>query len=129
MAENDLRPSYVLVSSALRALQTFESFKEVAAGATVKIEPAVYGADADDLLELLRAVPSEHNSVMLVGHNPTMQDLALTLASRGPGLDAARTKFPTAALAVLDADIENWSGLGPNDATITDFIVPKALEA
>lgn len=127
MAANDLRPSYVLVSSALRALQTFESFKEVALGATVKIEPAVYGADVGDLTDLIRAVPSEHDSVMLVGHNPTMQDLVLNLASDGSDIEAARAKFPTAALAVLDANVDGWAEVGPGTASLTDFVTPKNL--
>ena len=127
MASNDMQPSFVLVSSALRALQTFESFKEVAAGATVKIEPAVYGAGADDLISLIRAVPAEHDSVMLVGHNPTMQDLVLTLATGGPGLDAVHAKFPTAALAVLDANVDGWTEVGPQTATLIDFVTPKTL--
>jgi phosphohistidine phosphatase len=127
MAENALRPSFVLVSSALRALQTFESFKVIALGATVKIEPAVYGADVDDLMDLVRAVPAEHDSVMLVGHNPTMQDLVLRLASDGLGLEAARAKFPTAALAVLDVNVDGWAEVGPGTATLTDFVTPMAL--
>ena len=129
MIENDLRPSFVLVSSALRALQTFESFKGVATDATVNIEPAVYGADVGDLMGLIHSVPPEHDSAMLVGHNPTMQDLALTLAAGGPGYDAARAKFPTAALAVLDAQIETWPELAPAGASIIDFVVPRDLEA
>jgi phosphohistidine phosphatase len=128
MATNELRPSLVLVSSALRARQTFEYFEDAVQGAIVKFEPAVYGADVDDLVELLRALPAEHASVLLVGHNPTIQDLALTLATRGPGLEAARSKFPTAALAVLDADIDAWPDLGPDTSSITDFVTPKRLE-
>lgn len=127
MVENDLRPSFVLVSSALRALQTFESFKEVALEATVKIEPAVYGADVDDLMDLIRAVPAEHDSAMLIGHNPTMQDIVLNLASEGAELEAARAKFPTAALAVLEANLDGWAEIGPGTATLTDFVTPKGL--
>ena len=97
--------------------------------ATVRIEPGVYGADADYLISLIRAVPAEHDCVMLVGHNPTMQDLALTLASGGPGLEAAHAKFPTAALAVLDANVDGWAEVGPQTARLTDFVVPKSLKA
>ena len=128
MAANSMRPSLVLVSSATRARETLQHFDEVIEEATVEVTPSVYGADVSDLMDLLRSLPPEVGSVLLVGHNPTMQDLALTLAARGPGLEAARSKFPTAALAVLDADVEDWAGLGPDAATMTSFVTPKQLE-
>jgi phosphohistidine phosphatase len=128
MVENDLKPDLALVSSALRARQTFEYFVNVFGGATVAIESSIYGAGVDELLELLRGTAPEHRSVLIVGHNPTIQDLALTLASDGPGYEAAHAKFPTSALAVLDADIERWSELGPGRARFTDFVTPKTLD-
>jgi phosphohistidine phosphatase len=127
MAENDLRPALVLVSPALRVRQTLEFFSDVVSGARVEVEPDIYEAGVDDLLAVLRRAPDEATSVLLVGHNPTMQDLVLSLASGGPGLDSARAKFPTAALAVLDAEVDAWSDLGPGSATMTHFVSPKTL--
>ena len=127
MAENDLRPALVLVSPALRARQTLEYFSDAVSGARIEVEPDIYEAGVDDLLALLRRAPAEMGSILLVGHNPTMQDLVSTLAAGGPGLDSARAKLPTASLAVLDAEVDAWSDLGPGSATMTHFVSPKTL--
>ena len=128
MADEGLKPSLAIVSSALRARETFEYFRDAVGEATVRIEPQVYSADVDDLISLLRNVPPVLDSVLLIGHNPTMQDLALTLAASGTGLESARTKFPTAALAILDVEVDDWSGLGPGAATMAGFVTPKTLQ-
>ena len=128
MAANDLRPSLVIVSSATRARETLGYFDDVTKDATVQVEPAVYGADVGDLLGLIGRVADDMDSLLLVGHNPTMQDLALTLASGGPGAEAAHAKFPTAALAILDLDVDTWAGVGPGTGMMTGFVTPKQLE-
>src|SRR5262249_60494187 len=80
--------------------------------AEVQIESALYAASAAGLLEVLHEVPEEVNSVMLIGHNPGIQDLALSLARGGPEIGRMRSKFPTAALATLEFK-EGWGGWPP----------------
>jgi phosphohistidine phosphatase len=63
---------------------------------------------------------------MLIGHNPSLQELALALASAGDELERLAAKFPTAALATL-AVATSWSRVAPADATLTAFVVPKEL--
>jgi phosphohistidine phosphatase len=65
-------------------------------------------------------------SVMLIGHNPGLQDLALTLASSGAELERLEAKFPTAALATL-AFPQVWTGLSEAGAVLTAYVVPKQL--
>jgi phosphohistidine phosphatase len=65
-------------------------------------------------------------SVMLIGHNPGLQQLALELASAGDELERLAARFPTAALATF-ALAKSWSRLAPADATLEAYVVPKQL--
>jgi phosphohistidine phosphatase len=128
MKDKNFKPSIVLCSSALRARQTWE----IAAPAfpkrtAIEIDPSLYGAGNEELMSRLRSIPREASSALLIGHNPAMQELVLTLASAGAQLEAIREKFPTAALAVLDAPIEGWESLEPGVAELADFAAPKRL--
>jgi phosphohistidine phosphatase len=128
MKDKGFKPSIVLCSSALRARQTWEiaapAFSEPTA---VAIEHSLYGVGNEELMSRLRRIPREASSVLLIGHNPVMQELVLTLASAGAQLDAIREKFPTAALAVLDAPIKDWESLEQGVAELADFVAPKRL--
>jgi phosphohistidine phosphatase len=120
LRRSPLDVSVVLCSSARRALQTLEL---VAPPGEVEIEDELYGASADGLLERLMRVPDVHNAVMLIGHNPAMQELAAGLA---PGGGLAEHKFPTGALATLTFS-GPWSGLEWGCAELTGFVRPKDL--
>jgi phosphohistidine phosphatase len=113
MKDKGFEPSIVLCSSAVRARQTWElaapSFSE---RTTLEVEQELYGAGDEELVARLRRLPPGASSVLLIGHN----------------LGAVRKKFPTAALAVLDAPIEDWEGLRRGSAELTDFVTPKGLD-
>ncbi len=93
----------------------------------VRIERGLYGASSEDLMQQLRAVPDDAESVMLVGHQPAIQELALDLAGRGSELERVRAKFPTAALATL-AFAGEWSELGHRSAELVAYVRPKQLK-
>src|SRR3954464_7971536 len=79
-----IRPALVLCSPALRTRQTFEAGEASLGKRCVgEGEPELYAASEQELLERLQALPESVSSVMLIGHNPGLQDLALLLASRG----------------------------------------------
>jgi phosphohistidine phosphatase len=95
------------------------------------IESDLYGADCLDVLERLHRVPEEIGSVMLVGHNPTLQALVLRLAdgdgaTDGSGLADVRRKFPTGALATLTFG-GTWKELSPHSARLVAYVRPKSL--
>ena len=116
LRDHDIEPELVLCSSAKRARQTLERLGP--AGLDARIERELYGAGANALLARLREVPDEVASVMVIGHNPGMQQLAHGLA----GLD---DKFPTAALATLEC--ARWSTL--ETAELIDYVRPRDLDA
>jgi phosphohistidine phosphatase len=127
LREEGVAPEVVLCSSARRAQETLERISPALDdGARVLIEPELYGASASELLERLRRLPEGTGSAMLVGHNPAVQDLALSLAGSGSGRAAIEGKYPTAALATLGFE-GSWSELGAGAAELVGFVTPKAL--
>jgi phosphohistidine phosphatase len=119
-------PELVLCSSAVRTRETLELLRPALAGATVMVEEELYGASSDDLLARVRLVPDPVASVLLIGHNPGLHELALSLATAGEELERLELKFPTAALATL-ALATTWSRLAPAGATLETYVVPKQL--
>ena len=81
------------------------------------------------MLEATRIHAEERSPVMLVGHNPGMEDLACALAGSGPEAELASLarKYPTAGLAVIDLDVESWSDVEPGAGVLRRFIRPKDL--
>jgi phosphohistidine phosphatase len=128
MRDMGLEPSIVLCTSALRARQTLDLIQPVLPDSTtIKIEPKLYAAGGKELMTRIRRLSQAAPSVLMVGHNPAMQELVLALVSESPRSDAIRKKFPTAALAVLDAPIDEWRKLQPGQAVLADFVSPKGL--
>jgi len=131
-------PDHVLCSTARRARETWE-LAQAALGASppVSFEDRVYGASAPDLLDLIHGAPRAATTLLIVGHDPGIQQLALLLAgteaaSSGAGssatVDRLRAKFPTAAIAVLEF-AGNWKQLGPGAARLTGFVTPREVGA
>src|SRR5206468_1438259 len=129
LRDTGIQPALVLCSSALRARQTFERIAPAMGEVvSIKVERSLYGADEGNLLARLRRVPPSVPSVMVIGHNPTLQFLALTLARRGANRDRVEAKFPTAALATLRILEAQWKELDRGRAELVDFVVPRELE-
>ncbi|OAI54504.1 hypothetical protein AYO48_04935 [Gaiella sp. SCGC AG-212-M14] len=123
-----IRPALVLCSPALRARETLEAVEaSLDKHCVVEVVPQLYAASEQELLEQLQALPEPLSSVMLVGHNPGLQNLALGLASRGAFLPELEEKFPTGALATLVVRSTSWSALGRGDAELVDYVVPRQL--
>ena len=123
-----VEPELVLCSSAKRTRETLELVRSaLGATATVRLEEDLYAASSQELLERIRRVSEPVASVLLIGHNPGLQDLAVLLASSGAGSERLEAKFPTAALATLTLPQTPWSELSPGDAVLTAYVVPKEL--
>jgi phosphohistidine phosphatase len=127
LRRNRVEPVLVLCSSARRTRETLERVRPALGAAEVRFERELYGASCEDLLRRLRAVPDELPSVMLVGHQPVIQQLAVHLAGGGPELERLRGKFPTAALATLTF-AGGWSELERGGAELVAYVKPKQLK-
>ena len=130
-------PDQVLCSTARRARETWQLARDgLGADPPVSFERRVYQASAEALLDLARAVPSAVATLLIVGHDPAMHELALMLARPAAAggndvvpratLDQMRAKFPTAAVAVLEFT-GSWDQLGPATAQLTAFVIPREV--
>src|ERR687891_2619567 len=111
LLEQGIEPELVLCSTARRARETLERIEPALGTPVVRFERELYGASAGALLDRLHGVPEEVGSVMLIGHNPALQLLALDLARPTPGLRELEAKFPTAGLATLAFPGASWRAL------------------
>jgi len=130
LRDSGVRPELVLCSSAVRTRQTLEALRPALDETThVVLEDSLYGADADELLDRLRAVDGQITSVLLIGHNPGIQDLAIDLAGDGDHAALAQLdrKFPTAALATLELGRTGWADLRPDVAFLRSLVLPRDL--
>jgi phosphohistidine phosphatase len=118
LREGQIEPSLVLCSSARRARETLELVRPTG---DVLIERELYGASSDELLDRIRQVPDKHGAVMLIGHNPAIEDLAAGLAG-----SPVEDKFPTGALATLGFT-GPWRALAPGGAELESFVRPREL--
>ncbi len=131
LAEKTYLPDLILCSGARRTRETLGLILPYFDGdLRVRVEQALYRAhDGQALLQRLHAVDSNARSVMLIGHNPAMQDLFTMLAIGGDPLALERlsAKFPTAALAVLSSEATSWREFAAFGATVTDHALPRDL--
>jgi phosphohistidine phosphatase len=119
-------PALVLCSPARRTRDTLELLGP--AGGEMRFDRALYGASAEELTAVLRALPGEVPSVLLIGHNPGLQQLAIQLAGDGDEghLERMREKMPTGALASLEL-VGGWGELTVGAGRLVDYVVPKEL--
>ncbi|MCX4231912.1 SixA phosphatase family protein [Streptomyces sp. NPDC020707] len=132
LADADCLPDLALCSTAVRARQTWElAAAEWGTPPPVRHDARLYAADVPELLDAVREAPAEAETLLLVGHNPGLEELVLTLAGDGldTALDDVRTKFPTSAIAILAWHGPRWASLGPGAALLTDMIVARGKKA
>ena len=121
-------PALVIVSSAERTQQTWDlvlaEFDSVPPHHT---EPRVYEATVSGLLAVLSDVDDSVDTVMIVGHNPGLEDLTHFLVGSGDPLAMAdvNEKFPTSAIAVISLSA-SWSSVTKGCGELTSFIVPRS---
>ena len=130
LRRENIQPELVLCSPAQRTVETFERIASAfGSGVTLVVDDEVYGASAEVLVERLQEVPEAVSSVMVIGHNPSLQSLAILLVGDGEPhpLERVRTKFPTGALATLAIPNDSWRALETGRARLVGFIVPKEL--
>ena len=128
LLRKDYVPDLVLCSAAKRAVETWDRLRTALAhDAEVQLLHDLYAAQPARILDIVRGRGGDAESVLVIGHNPGMHELAHHVVHDGPAADLRRLrqKFPTAAAAVIDFDIDQWpdAQLG----RLTAFIRPKDL--
>ena len=132
MRAEKLVPDLVLVSSARRTQQTLDAVKFWDPPPAVEVKQALYLAGPEQMLELLAGVPGDVWCVLLIGHNPGMQELAVLLAKASTNPDRPKMvhrmadAFPTGALAEFTL-AEPWSNIRPGTGKLVRFVCPRDL--
>lgn len=130
LAAEGLRPDAVAVSPSLRTCQTWEAVQVALKGPDPEIVEAIYEAPEAALLAVVQATPDSASSLLMIGHNPGFQDLALRLAGSGDrtGRKRLTVEFPTAAIAVIDFEGEGWHAVAAGSGRLERFLAPRDLE-
>ena len=129
MARQKLAPDLILCSSAVRARQTLELVRPHLGNPATEFADALYLATPAALLARVRKLGADVAAVMLIGHNPGLHTLAVSLSGGGEkaGLAALAAKFPTAALAVVTFATRDWPAIAPGSGRLAEFMAPKRL--
>lgn len=128
--QHGVAPDLVLCSTAERTRATLQGiFSALPVPLQVVYDPALYLGTPERIMALIRAVPASVQRLMVVGHNPGLEDLAALLAGDGPAdlLAQIGGKFPTGALAALDFGIDSWDALAAGGGRLRLFAVPRLL--
>jgi phosphohistidine phosphatase len=124
------QPDLVLCSPAARVRETWQLMAPVL-HRTVECKTlrAIYPGAPSRLLDAVRRAADAVETLMLIGHNPGLGRLAASLCGGGPKkpLERMRSKFPTAALAVIDFDVDRWEQVAPGAGRLRAFVRPKDL--
>jgi len=116
------RPDLALCSPARRTRETLDILVSAMGPiAEVAIEEQLYNAEVSTLLDRLRLVSSEHGCVLLVGHNPGLEELVRTLAH--PASPVAPRGLPAGALALFEVHAP-WPELGPAGGRLLELLLP-----
>ena len=130
MAHHGLVPDVALVSPATRAEETWALVaKALPQGPRVMKEEGIYNAGSDKLINIIRKAPDAH-VLLVVGHNPGLHELAISLIASGDveARERVNEKLPTSGLVVIDLAFDDWSRLHPNAGRIERFVSPRLIE-
>jgi len=127
LSQRSLRPDLVFCSTATRTRQTWEyAMAGGASAGEVQYLQEIYRAWVPELLTMIRDVPDEIHTLLVLGHAPGIPDLVEHLCVRTDSPDWAQmdSKFPTSALAVVNVP-GPWAELGKGRAELASFVVPR----
>lgn len=130
--EHGLKWDRVIASPAVRVTETIELAAKAAGGTPpVNWDRRIYLANSMTLIDILHEQEGDPASIMMIGHNPGLEDLIFDLVPDDglcPLRDIVEVKFPTAAYAVLELDIDNWEDVTEGCARLTHLVRPRDLD-
>jgi len=132
MARHSLVPERVLCSPARRTRDTWAAIgAQWPADVDVVFDRRLYAATAQAILSIVRAQDDAARTLLVIGHNPGLQEAAELLIAAGDVelRERLREKFPTAALAVIDFTIDKWSRIHERSGRLDRYITPRSIAA
>jgi phosphohistidine phosphatase len=124
------RPALILCSPSRRTRETLGHLLDAyTPPPPTRLEPELYLADANRLVERFRQIDPGIDSALLIGHNEGLAEAAIALATVGEpdALSSMRAKFPTGAVAWLRFPVDAWTQLGRTRGELVAFIRPRDL--
>src|SRR4029079_10661312 len=109
------------------------TWRQLAAALRVAPEPLfeerIYNASAQTLMTVLKQQPENARTLLLIGHNPGLHELATMLVATGDVdvREELRENFPTSGLAIVDFALDSWSKLHPRSGRLERFVGPKTI--
>jgi phosphohistidine phosphatase len=114
-------PDLIVSSPAARAKATAEAaIKSGGFSASLQFDEGIYGASTSELMRIVRHLPDESSSVLMVGHNPGFEELVYRLSG-------AHERMTTAALAAIEFPVERWEDVEDGQGKLLWFLTPKQL--
>lgn len=132
MAKHHLVPDQVFCSTAERTRETWEVVqKSFTDPVTATFEKRLYDADAEGILAVMHETPPAAHTVLIIGHNPALQDLATQLIAAGDIDQRANLhqKMPAGALVVIDFAVDSWTDVNIRTGRLDRFVSPRSLGA
>jgi phosphohistidine phosphatase len=122
MRAKNYAPTLVVCSAAKRTRQTLEGVLETVKIPSVEHTKDIYYATTPELLEFLQALDDKYESVLMVGHNPAIHELAAMLAADGDLTIQLARGYAPGTLSVLSVPGTRWKDVQPNENKLTDIL-------
>ena len=124
LAKRHIHPDIIVSSPAVRAMSTalLVAREMQFPHEKIKVEPGIYGAEVDDLLGIIKGLPDAAGSVLLVGHNPTITEVANVLSP------SSLNEMPTAAVVCLRFECDHWAEVSKANAEFYFYDYPRNVE-
>jgi phosphohistidine phosphatase len=130
MKKHGYRPDLAVVSTSKRTRETWGLVAEALDGKTkVDFEDRIYESTPADILKVVQETGKRIGTLLIVGHNPSLHELALQLIATGDIEARQRLQegFPTSALAVIEFALENWERLHAHSGRLEHYVTPRLL--
>jgi phosphohistidine phosphatase len=132
LARHAFIPDRAVVSTSARTRETW-TLLAAAMGKSppVSFDERIYDATAEAILGAIRETGPKAGTLLVVGHNPGLQELAAMLVASGniEARERLGRKFPTSALVVISFAVEDWAGVHPRGGRLEHFVTPEWLAA
>ena len=121
LAKRGPLPDSIISSPAVRARQTIEAvIKSAGISTSPQFDDSIYGATPSELMKLIRSLPDSSDCALLVGHNPTFEEVVSRLTG-------AHERMPTAALACIEFHVDHWADVEDGQGKLAWLLTPKEL--